>query len=423
VAFQPITKEELLEVWRRIFPPSYTVPIEEESAGQGFDMPSTQAEQLAAAASIVNTITQAYYLKPHSIQTALPAGGAEKSIGMVTLTRAPPLAGDYELDAGTQLLAVQEGTRGERIEGVLFNLLSALTLPAGSTVPVDAPIIAERAGYQGNVRAGTISAFALRGRASVAADVIADNSVMDDGTPDRFTLGMVGQFIRFPSGANVGTFPRKITVVTEEAETTTVIVDGPPLLLETGAQVEVLEFADLRISVTQPEPTMSGCQAFLDAIGSDRNAGRAVGESDESYRERLCALDDTISPAAILRIAGRILSPLGIGYVLKETRDPNGLRGFVWDLDPFDFGDLSNGQVLLDSECGAVRFFILCVGNGNQGEFGAPYDSPFPDNAWDVLAFDGFAAEYRAALGALYDAVEAARAAGICWELVLDTTL
>ena len=54
MAFPPLTQEELIELWRRMNPPSYTVPIEDEQNGQGFDIPSAQAEIFALADREIN---------------------------------------------------------------------------------------------------------------------------------------------------------------------------------------------------------------------------------------------------------------------------------------------------------------------------------------------------------------------------------
>ena len=44
-------------------------------------------------------------------------------------------------------------------------------------------------------------------------------------------------------------------------------------------------------------------------------------------------------------------------------------------------------------------------------------------NAWDVGVFDGYPATYYAALAALWQTVNEARAAGVAWQLVRDPTL
>lgn len=504
MAQQPFTREDLLVLWRRILPPSYTVPIEQEDNGQGLDVFSQQAAQMARVSESIAITTQAYYLRAHSSQVRPPAAGERRATGTVQLSRLAPAIGPVVLVDGTELVVRVRDPNGNVIDGVRFrivgtqrvfaviagstatvlqfspgalsglslagriievageeatvlsNTASAITLtaalaggaPAATTVvtifgasigsgalgPLSVPIEAVRPGYQGNVPPERITAFAPRGTADVRATTEANNLVRDDGAPDRFSPAQIGQYLRFTSGPNAGTFPRRIISVTPGSPTSFALVDGPDLIASATVQdVEVVEFEDIGLTVSQPEATTGGRHGWLDAIGRDRNQGRAANEDDETYRARLVALEDTISPNAILRAAARVLTPLGIGFELLETRDPNGLPGFVLDmptssplafLSALDYGTVQNGGgVLLSEMCGAVRFFVLLVGIGNQGEFGAPYDSPFPNNAWDVLALDGYPVQYRAALVALYDSIERAREAGVCWELVQDADL
>jgi hypothetical protein len=236
-------------------------------------------------------------------------------------------------------------------------------------------------------------------------------------------------------GANVGTFVRRVLDVTQGDPTSSAVVDGPALVV--GAEtVEIEEFADLTLTLEQPLSITGGRHGWLDAIARDRGTSRFLNESDDALRLRLCNLEDIVSPAAILRIAARQLTPLGIGFRLKETRDVDGLRGFVWDLpaslapgrvSAWDFPAtdaeaLARGEVWIGPGH-QTRFFVLCVGLSGAGEFGAPYDGPFPSNAWDLLAFDGFAVMWSTALQAIYTAIERARAAGVAWRLVLDPNL
>lgn len=425
MAFLPLTQDQLLDLVRKIFPADYVVPIETEAEGRGWDVFAQQAAQLARVAEAIDTTTQAYYLRYHSTQTNAPAAGGVQATGTVELTREPPLSGDLVLSAGTLLSSYQLNARGVITEGPIFSLTSDVTLPAGSMSAVTAGIQCTRQGYQGNVPAGRVTGFTLLGRALIeGASVLTANTVRDQGVPDRFTEAMIGRYIEFTSGANSTTYPRKITNV-NRTTTTTIMVDGPALTFPDTANVRVLEYEDLNIVVEQPDETSGGKNAFLDATGRDRNIGRASGESDDAYRLRLSYLDDTISPGAIERICARVLSPYGIHYRILETRDPNGLWGFVYDLDPLDYGSILDGQVLLAEVCGSVRFFLVLVGIGNQGEFGAPYDATnsLNPNAWDEMFFDGYPVGYVDLMGALYSAIDAARAAGVCWELISDPSL
>ena len=422
--FAPLTAADLRTLWRRVFPRSYTRGIETEAGGQGFDAFSQQAEQLAAVEDRAALLTQAYYLRAHSTQVYPPAEGAARATGTLQVTRAAPATGAITLVQGTAFVVRQRGPDGVTRDGERFVSTSDVTIAGGTLGPVAVSVQAERVGYQGNVPKGSISAFAERGTATVTGTVEADNVLRDNGLPDRLSPGMVGLYVRFIGGANVGAVPRRILGVTQGTPTSTAVLDGAALVVG-PAVVDVEEFATLGLTVEQPAETTGGRHGFLDAIGRDRNTPRAPAESDDAYRARLGILADIISPAAIERIAATILTPLGIRWRLMETRDPGGLIGFVWDLHPYDAFGISEGIVYLDEVCGAVRFFVLLVSIGAQGEFGMAYDAvPFtPANAWDFGAYDGYPREYLAAIGGLFDLVDRARAAGVCWELIRDPSL
>ncbi len=72
-----------------------------------------------------------------------------------------------------------------------------------------------------------------------------------------------------------------------------------------------------------------------------------------------------------------------------------------------------------------TRFFIICVGPGNQGEFGGGYDTPmFPDaNAWDFMAWDGFPVVYNSLIVQVAEVVNRSRAAGVSFVIVKDLAL
>ena len=416
MAFPPLTQPQLLDLWRRLFPASYTTPIEDANNGQGFDVPSQQAAQFSRAADAAAVTSQAYYLRPHSDQVRPEAAGERAATGTVEFTRAAPAAGKVTLPAGTTLLAIELDTVGGLAEVGRFALTADLTLAAGTFGPTPATVTAARVGYQGNVPSRAIVAFASLGTASVACTVGAGNVLTDTGIPDSFGPAMLGRYVRLVGGLNGGAVPRRVTAYTPGQVT----VDGPALLFPDTSTAEVEEWADLGITVSQPGDLTGGRSGFLDAIARDRGVSRQAGESDYDLRARLVALADTISPAAVMRAAARVLDPLGLAWRFLETRDPATLIGMTWDLHAFDYGTISDGVVFAP----ATRFFVLAVAASGAGEFGFPFDTPFPGaNAWDVGCFDGYPAGFLASLLSLWNAVEGARAAGVGWALVIDPTL
>lgn len=442
---EPLDQDDLITLWRQILPSSYTVPIEDEQNGQGFDVPSAQAAIFAHADQEVNETLGSHFLKPGASQTAPPASGPSKATVEISILRNASAAGELELGVGTLLQVEMLGSLGQTIQLMDFRLSDVTTMPDGVRGPVLAQAQATIEGYSGNVVAGSIVGFKDLGRANVSPiTVLSTTSIQKaiappaDPITDRFNIGMIGRFltlIGLPSGVNP---PFRITSVDEVNQI--VMLDPPMQLIDVGATnvtAEVVELGDLGLEVTQAEDATGGRLAMLDAIGFDRRAGRVVGEGDEAYRNRLCELADTISPAAIERIAAATLDPCGICFALQETRQVDELKGFVWDLDPFDFGQITpvpnigageifgEGAVYL-SQSTAWTFFIIRVGLGNEGEFGAGYDvtaSVSPPNAWSQFFWDGAPVGYNSCIGQLHAAVDGARAAGVNFLILKDPAL
>jgi hypothetical protein len=424
--FAPWSKDQFLDLWRSFFPDGFVVPIEEENGGFGLLPFAAQAAIFARLSEALNVTTQAYYLRDHSSKTGDFARGEARATGELVIRRTGYAGGDVTVTKGTEFVSDVVTSIGV-LDGERFRATSDVTMTAGSLGPVTVPVEAVRPGWQGNVPAGSITRFAVRGRASIPLpSVTSATDIVDSGVPDRFTLSMIGQYARIVGGANGGPVARRIVDVIPGADVSTAKFDAAFVFPDSPSRIDVLEFADLGLTVDQPSAMTGGRHGWLDAIGADRGVGRAPGESDDAYRLRIGSLDDTISPAAIMRILTRILDPLGIPWRLKETRDPSGLIGTVWDWHAFDYGTISDGVVFAPP----TRFFVVCVGASSLGDFGFPFDAPFvppppmsSGNAWDVGFVDGYPVEYYAAIAALWSAIDRARAAGIGWLLVRDTSL
>lgn len=419
------TDADYLDLWRRLFPRAYTRPMEEESGGEGLDTVAAYSAIFARVDEAIRETTQRYYLKPHTLQQSAPASGPASAVATLDLERSGDASFDIELVQGTTVVVVYRDTRGEYREGLQFVVSEATTLPAG-TPSVSLPVRCTQVGYLGNVGPGSISAFVLRGSAVVtdATATGSDTLVTNAGSGDRFHAGQVGQFLAFRSGPNLGTVRRIVDVLGQVAT-----LEGAALAAGAGT-AEVLEFEDLGLTVTQGSAASGGLDAWLESIGRDRLVYRQLGESDASFRSRICELPDVVSPLAIMRILHGILTPAGIPWVLKETRDPAGMFGMVLDVSPLDAG----GHAFPGGRFAPLtRFFLVCVGLGNAGESGFALDAAAPgyiDNALDAVTpatltnfFDGRPWTYLGTIGAAWAAVNAARAGGVGFAIALDTTL
>lgn len=457
---KPFTAENYKDLWRRILPESYTEPIENEGDGQGFDVPALQAEIWERYENAANTSQQAYFLKPHSIQTGEEAKSARKATTTLKVSRAAPANGELTLPVGTRFDAEVTSSLGQPYPLGRFQLIDPLVIGDGVSGPLDALVEAEFVGYTGNVREETINRFSELGRLTVPGVIATDTGgaaakVIETPDPtesqDIFSSTLVGRFFRFTNDSPPFTSENGLEVrqVIAFENAPRAIIFDPPLdnLGDLGAAVlvEVEEMAELGLSVTQPEPSTGGRPDVLAAIGTDRRQGRVQGESDEAFRDRLCNLEDIISPAAIQRICDRVLGPCGLCCRLIETRDIDSMLGFVWDLHMYDYlepappnptnglvevihdpgSDIVGQGIVWTGQGTSTRYFALGVERGNQGEFGFPYDAtdvqaPLPANAWDNSFYDGSPIGFLSKIGQLHEAVDQARAAGIRFDIFID---
>lgn len=83
--------------------------------------------------------------------------------------------------------------------------------------------------------------------------------------------------------------------------------------------IEVPDYGDVTIVVSQTADTTGGADAALDALGGDRGLARLANEIDAAYRARLRALPDTISPDAFFRTITSLLGTYGAGFDIIET--------------------------------------------------------------------------------------------------------
>lgn len=427
-----LSKEDLLEVWRKSMDGAYTVPLEEEADGRGFDIIAAIAAVFARVADGMETTTQAMYLYEHSSQTAPESSGGVQASGTVTLTRTPPTDGEIELYEGDLICVFVRDPDGVDLFEVALELSADVTL-IESVTPVNASVRAIRAGHHGNVpdTEGRSCAFLARTVLTVEdADTSGGNKIIDVGTGDSFDETILGAFVLFTDGPNEQTHQRRIididTVGT--APNTTVIVDGPSLVSGSGNNdLQVVDINDIGVTVELNGDLSGGVHAWLDQLGSDRDIGRNPGESDTDYRERVRYLPDTIAPNAIERAISRILRPLGIPYEYIESRSVVG--GGAWDHMPYDNPETYNSltgrnQHIYQGNGFQYRGFYVVVERRYYGDFGFAWDDKYPSgqtprSAWDFSFYDGYALGYYNDLFRLINEIEKTRASGVPWLLVL----
>lgn len=423
------SEEELVDVWRKVVDPEYARSIE-EADDAGMDVVHQQAAQLSTLDSQLVVVQQSYYLLPHSDQLAPPASGIRYATGEVLISRKDSGLGTRKIVAGTELEGHIVDSMGvDRVTGY-FRTTADASLDEGDVGPVAVPVQAEFGGFSGNQAAGTITRFKDRSNGRVLAFFLSETQVQDtvDANYDAFNVSQIGQYLVIQDG--VESYPRLITNVSQGVPAT-ITVDPPfPVTMVGTTDVAFVVDHNSIFDVEQPEALSGGRDGTLDGIGADRNMPRTTGETDDAYRQRLARLEDTISPAAIVRTATRILQPLGIRFAFKETRTD--VRGFVLDDSPMDTGDVCadgdpwSGSVIL-SENDATRFFVICVSMPDQqfGDVSTPLDATDDGvNAYDSGGpGDGGPVLYNQAIATLWRAINHAREAGVNFVIVQDPAL
>lgn len=198
----------------------------------------------------------------------------------------------------------------------------------------------------------------------------------------------------------------------------------------------VEDWSDLGFALRRLQAPTGGRDADLDAIAWERGMTRASNESDESLRDRVSSLPDVVTPAAIRRTVNRALAPYNLrGEALDVA---NGLDGLFADLDFLDYyqaGDVFplNPHKLLLTDPIAYGGFLVFVPRLGDGEFGVFCDdSPvfwlepeqkFLAGATDMCFLDGFPVTAYAVYGAIWDQVNATKAFGVAFLILLDERL
>lgn len=341
------TKDQLLEIWRRDMDPGYTVPLETEDGGRGLDPIAAAAAVLERVSAAVLASTQALYLRPHSTQLAAPASGGVRASGVVDVYRGRTTGNYVFLDTGDRLRADWVGVDGEPLQYPEYEVTQDYLFTDSSAGPFPVDVRAVREGFHGNVPLGTPGHFVDNGQTAIVVDHSAQSGgslhvFADTAVGNRFLATMAGQWFRFTSGPNNGV-ARRIDFVDTDDEIT---LDDSGTLLATGAAtgevVSVGQVNDLR--VVFKTGFTDGRSAELDLLARERSGqGRALGEGDEDFRERITTLPDAISPNAIIRAAARVMAPVdvpfqyvevfgrGVGFFYSGTTGPTNAKNFYDD--------------------------------------------------------------------------------------------
>ena len=195
------------------------------------------------------------------------------------------------------------------------------------------------------------------------------------------STGRVGMVLVNGAAPVVGT--TLLGRVSGATATVQVVLSATSPVAESGtAAWRILDWvADWGLTSTNLAQPSGGNSGLLDAIGSERNIGRAPGEDDGSYRDRVRQIADVVTPNAIRRALNRALS--GLPWCLREVGTSN-LPGWFYDGDLSPPGGSSNTSLIsANDEASYDEDVFVLTGTSSQGaSFDAgisAYDSgPFP---------------------------------------------
>lgn len=227
------------------------------------------------------------------------------------------------------------------------------------------------------------------------------------------------------------------TTTTAPVGSRAVLLVPEPLAADAGAVTwALLDGSDLGVEIVSAQAFGGGRDNDLFILGDERGVYQQDGESDDAFRVRASRLADRVAPNAIRRVVNRSLQ--GTGYRGDAIDVGNDLLGFFLDTDALDYyepGDAfptSPWRLLLDYD-EAHGFGLVILPYLGQGEFGFSYDEgpiilggdPAGDAgpAWDSGFLDGYPVTALGVYGAVWAAVDRARAAGVGFDLVRDDSL
>jgi hypothetical protein len=219
--------------------------------------------------------------------------------------------------------------------------------------------------------------------------------------------------------------------------------------VDTIAELALGSGFDPNMQVRQLASFSGGRTPCLDGLGQDLLVPRFEGESDDRYRLRIIQKPDTVSPAAIERGLDLLLNALGLHACLREvgTERLPGIfydagssadspqvpaNNYAYDMD-FSTRPADRFKVWLDAASFRGFFLVGLPPVPDLADFGMAYDGAVTDvfpqqNAYDTtsltqpnVAYDGFSTLNTSLYMAIYDMINEKRAAGVGFELYLET--
>ena len=369
----PLTRDQLLALWRAAVDPSYGDPIVAAGDGYGLEVYDQFFVALARVSQAADTTTQACYLFPHSSQTAPEAQGPQNATVTITVTRTGHLEKPLVMVAG--LFGFQEQQNDYSPTGSTPILTGRIYLVAETTIfapgemgPIDVPCVAVAPGWGfNNPLPGSISVPIQEGSnltnidASVSLStpaVIANPSIQNGAVvtgvdePDVFIPAHVGQYVELTAGANIGLVGR-------------VVVYYPPNLgvyPPTGGGVLLADSASFELTPVSGTLQQSEPVTFT-SLGSTVGYGVILGihEVDGFTRAVVDVISGVLGDTVVGSLSGGVASIDSVSYHPAFTAESLSAtwRVLDWVLDfgmvALNLAQPSGGRLGFLDELGAER--------------------------------------------------------------------
>jgi hypothetical protein len=268
----PLTRAELLEVWKGATDKAYHQPLITAGDGNGLEAWNQLFEQFARVSKAIDVTTQAMFIRPSSAQSNPPSAGGSRATVTLTIARTKRINEPLLFAAGP-IFILEETTDASEGGGVTvrtgrrYVLKTDLFFAPGEKGPLTVVAEAEREGYgYNNPFAGTIKAVEQNGsffannlaRVTVTTAPVVLNGpnpssaiVRADNQPDMFIPDHVGQYAIFTAGANIGKVGRVSQFL------------APSLPLGSGVALELLSVFSVTDEITGYNPTNVSGDIFL----------------------------------------------------------------------------------------------------------------------------------------------------------------
>jgi hypothetical protein len=233
--------------------------------------------------------------------------------------------------------------------------------------------------------------------------------------------------------AQIGVFSAAAIAGSASGATATIarVIQAAELPAATAVSWQVLDWElDLGLRCTNPESFTGGRLPILEELGEERGIRPGNAEPEETYRARVIAADDVVSPNALQRVANRVLAAYGGRGCLREVgssklpglfydvpADGNPDHAFAYDMDPVvRLGD--RWKVILDF-ASFRGFFLMGVPRFGLGDVSV-YADVDPGLDSETTYLDGEAFTDIAIHSAVYSGLLTAHAGGVGFELYVE---